>query len=231
MARRAWTRYPQLLLSLRRQRVSSSITNRVANKLGSLSAYLLVLLTVPLISKDHDDPRRLAPMDSVDSFGSLYGNLRRLNNVLPLLPYRFSICSLPSSQSNVAPILRGNHQLQASGGHTMTAFRPLMPETVSGRPGPEKLPLIASHIGMPSDKLLVLRILRSNHQQQYGSSNVSLPQGSPKTLSCSPKITASHIPRKTPLGNNALRFSRVRTSKARKLARSTSRAVWPTTLF
>ncbi len=86
----------------------------------------------------------------------------------------------------------------------MTAFRPLMPETVSGRPGPEKLPLIASHIGMPSDKLLVLRILRSNHQQQYGSSNVSLPQGSPKTLSCSPKITASHIPRKTPLGNNAL---------------------------
>ncbi|KAI9870055.1 MAG: hypothetical protein M1830_004746, partial [Pleopsidium flavum] len=82
----------------------------------------------------------------------------------------------------------------------MTTFPPFIPGTASARPGLEGLPLKASHIDMPSDKLVVFRIVQINNRQRYGSSNTPLHQGFLRGPPCSPNITAPKILRHTPLG-------------------------------
>lgn len=129
-------------------------------------------------------------MEKIDIFGFFYGNARRLNTVLPPFPHHSSTAGPPALvDEEFSSIVQGIHGLCSLGTYNPSARPPIDSKTFSPGIGSRGLSS-AANCCTPSDKLLVLQIIRRNEQLRTSSTAIPPVRWWAKSLPCGP-VTAS----------------------------------------
>jgi len=149
------------------------------------------------------------PRRDVDSFGLLHDDDGRLGSVIPPLSCR---SRLLFSRPSTSPSIPEQHGPQLPS--KLTAFVSRVKKAMPMQPKPQqlpgKVPCVArqsselmikpqelpskrSFAGMPSEELVVIQVIRWNHQHQYGGGKPLRIQRRAKTLSSPSKIAALPI--------------------------------------